>query len=60
MVEMSETAYLPSNATSNSLVLLDEVGRGTATFDGLSLAWSVIEYIAENLGMLYIIYDSLS
>lgn len=49
MVEMSETAYLLSNATSNSLVLLDEVGRGTATFDGLSLAWSVIEYIAENL-----------
>ena len=49
MVEMSETAYLLNNATRDSLVLLDEVGRGTATFDGLSLAWSVIEYIADKL-----------
>lgn len=50
MVEMSETAYLLNNATSDSLVLLDEVGRGTATLDGLSLAWSVVEYILDSVG----------
>jgi DNA mismatch repair protein MutS len=49
MVEMSETAYLLRHATNQSLILLDEVGRGTATFDGLSLAWSVIEYIIDEL-----------
>ncbi|PCJ16653.1 MAG: DNA mismatch repair protein MutS [Candidatus Cloacimonadota bacterium] len=49
MVEMSETAYLLKHATSQSLILLDEIGRGTATFDGLSLAWSVIEYIIDEL-----------
>ena len=49
MVEMSETAYLLNNATPNSLVLLDEVGRGTATLDGLSLAWSVVEHILETV-----------
>jgi len=45
MVEMTETAYLLHHATEDSLVLLDEVGRGTATFDGLSIAWAVVEYL---------------
>jgi DNA mismatch repair protein MutS len=46
MVEMNETANILNHATSKSLVLLDEIGRGTATFDGLSIAWSVAEYLA--------------
>ena len=49
MVEMSEVANIFANATSNSLVILDEIGRGTSTFDGLSIAWAVVEYIAKNL-----------
>ncbi len=49
MVEMNETANILNHATENSLVLLDEIGRGTATFDGLSIAWSVAEYLAQTL-----------
>ena len=49
MVEMTETATILRNATSNSLVLMDEIGRGTSTFDGLSLAWSAAIYMAERI-----------
>ncbi len=49
MVEMNETANILNHGTSKSLVLLDEIGRGTATFDGLSIAWAVGEYIATEL-----------
>jgi len=48
MVEMQETASILHLATSRSLVVLDEIGRGTATFDGLSIAWAVAEYLASN------------
>ncbi len=49
MVEMNETANIVNNATERSLVILDEIGRGTSTFDGLSIAWSVAEYLHDVL-----------
>jgi DNA mismatch repair protein MutS len=50
MVEMTETALIANNATKQSLVILDEIGRGTATYDGLSIAWSVVEHLHDQVG----------
>ncbi len=60
MVEMTETANILNNATARSLIVLDEIGRGTSTFDGLSLAWSIVEFLHNQVGAKTLFAHALS
>ena len=60
MVEMTETARISNTATKRSLIILDEIGRGTSTYDGVSLAWSIVEFIHERLQARTLFCNSLS